>query len=481
MKPANFVLLMADEHSRKYLGCYGHDQVRTPNLDRLAEAGTLFDAAYCPSPLCVPSRASLATGRPPHETRTWDDASPYLGPEGDSWGHRLTANGSTVVTIGKLHYRSADDPTGFPDQRIPLHVKEGVGNLKGLLRGRGPTHEASRRHVTDAGEGSTDYHEYDREVARLACQWIREEASRLDRPWALVVSFVAPHFPYIAPPEYWEMYRDANLTLPVSGDPTVWSRHPALEFFRRQHALDVPLTPPQTLEALRAYAALATFVDDLIGEVLRTLEEQGFLANTRILYTSDHGDHLGEHGAWKKGTMLESSAGVPMILAGPDVPAGKVSGTNVSLIDVFPTIVESAGASYLPEDASLTGTSLVRLANADDADREIFCEYHSSWSTRAVYMIRRGAYKYIHHVDGPAQLFDVRQDPDELNDLASDEAQAERLADMETSLRARLDPERTDEIVRTQQSALIDAAGGVDALRGERTLDFSPPPPAAHA
>jgi choline-sulfatase len=392
----------------------------------------------------------------------------------------LARTGNAVVTIGKLHYRTDTDPTGFPDQRIPLHVQEGVGNLKGLLRGDGPVHEASRRHVSDAGEGASDYHHYDRAVASAACEWIEQEAPRLDKPWALVVSFVAPHFPYVAPSEYWDLYRDVDIPLPATTNPALWSHHPSIEFFRRQHNLTDPLSENETRNARRAYAALVTFVDDLIGRVLDALDRAGFTGKTRVLYTSDHGDHLGDHGMWKKGTMLESSVGVPLILAGPDVPSGNVSRTNVSLIDIFPTIVEAVGAGYEYVDASLTGRSLVEISREVDHDREVFSEYHSSWSERGIYLIRRGDLKYIFHVDAPAQLFNVIDDPAEVNDLAGDSAYATVLAQMETNLRARVNPERVDRLVREHQSVRISEAGGMPVLRGERTLDYSPPPATTH-
>jgi len=133
-RPANLLFICSDEHQRAITGCYGNRTVRTPTLDGLAARGTRFTNAYCNAPLCVPSRASFATGRYGHAVHSWCNGSGYTGEYAQSWGHRLTEQGFPVTTIGKLHYRRAEDPTGFPDQRIPMHLQGGTGDIRGLLR-----------------------------------------------------------------------------------------------------------------------------------------------------------------------------------------------------------------------------------------------------------------------------------------------------------------------------------------------------------
>jgi len=144
-RPTNVLFILSDEHTRRVLGSYGNRIVRTPHLDALATRGTRFASAYCQTPICVPSRGSLATGRWPHAIDSWDNATPYVGTEVSSWGHRLTAQGHRVATVGKLHDRRADDPSGFSDQRVPLHVVDGTGDLYGLLRGDMPPRPQSLR------------------------------------------------------------------------------------------------------------------------------------------------------------------------------------------------------------------------------------------------------------------------------------------------------------------------------------------------
>src|SRR6266403_1712422 len=144
-RPTNVLFILSDEPTRRVLGSYGNRIVRTPHLDALATRGTRFASAYCQTPICVPSRGSLATGRWPHAIDSWDNATPYVGTEASSWGHRLTAQGHRVATVGKLHDRRADDPSGFSDQRVPLHVVDGTGDLYGLLRGDMPPRPQSLR------------------------------------------------------------------------------------------------------------------------------------------------------------------------------------------------------------------------------------------------------------------------------------------------------------------------------------------------
>lgn len=477
MEPMNLLFIMSDQHSRDVAGCYGNAAARTPNLDRLAAGGTRFASAYCPTPICVPSRASFATGRYAHTIGAWDNAAPYTGAEAASWGHRLTAQGHRVTTIGKLHYRATGDPTGFPDQRLPMHILDGIGDLHGLLRGAMPPRPQSRQHVLEAGPGESTYTRYDRAIAAASADWLREAATRDEPPWALFVSFVTPHFPLIAPPEQFDRFDPDALPLPVDHRPEEWSRHPLLREHRRLQLLDTPFDEATHRNALRAYYALVAFLDEQIGVVLRALEEAGLRDTTRIVYTSDHGEMLGAHGMWWKSTMYEGAAAVPLLLAGPDVSAGQVVGTNASLVDGFPTIVEAVGARLQPQDADLPGRSLWALAREPDAARTVFGEYHAVFSSGGVYLLRDERYKLVYYVGGPPQLFDLVADPDERRDLAPLPEYAAVLAARERALRAILDPEATDRRAKADQQRRIDAAGGPEAvIAGGVKIPFTPAP-----
>lgn len=478
MPPSNLLVLMADQHNRQFMGCAGHPVVRTPHLDALAARGTRFPNAYTNSPICVPARAAVATGRYPHQIECWDNARPYVGVPA-SWGHRLTAAGRHVTTIGKLHYRAAADDTGFPDQIVPLHCHEGSGDYMGLLREASPPRQQHRKYLLNAGAGDSEYLRYDREIAAQATRWLREDAHRHAEPWALMVSFVCPHPPFVAPPAYMAMYPPESVVLPVNWREEDWVHHPALDLRRRLMTIDVPLDEPTLRQAIATYYALCTFMDDQIGAVLETLRAEGFEDDTVVVYTNDHGDMVGKHGLWYKSLMYEDSAGVAMIVAGPDVPAGRVSETNVSLIDVFPTALDATGVAPAPEDADLPGVSLLELAREPERRaRTAFSEYHASASASAIFMVRGDRFKLVYYVGMPPQLFDLDADPDECHDLSADPAHADALAACERELRAILDPEEVDRLARADQRRRIEAAGGAEVILAEGVKFTHSPPPA---
>jgi choline-sulfatase len=476
-RPSNVLLIVSDEHSRRVLGCYGNPVVRTPHLDGVAARGTRFASAYCQTPICVPSRASLATGRWAHAVDAWDNATPYTGAAAPSWGHRLTAQGHRVTTIGKLHYRRVEDPSGFPDQRLPLHVVGGIGDLYGLLRGDMPERPQSLRHVTDARAGESEYVRYDRAIADMAARWLAEEATAERRPWVLFVGFVSPHFPLVVPERYFDLYHPDALPLPAAWSPPAWSRHPAHELHRRQLGLRQPLDEATVRRALRAYYGLVSFVDEQVGVILAALERAGLAGTTRVVYTTDHGDTIGEHGLWWKSSMYEGSVGVPLILAGPGVPAGRVVGTNTMLVDLFPTVLEAVGATPAVEDAALPGRSLLALAGDADRPRTAFSEYHTVYARRGIFMLRDARWKYVHYVDDPPELFDLVADPDELTDLGADPGHADVRAACARALCAIVDPAAVDARARADQRRRLDAAGGPAAVRaGGPKIIYTPAP-----
>jgi choline-sulfatase len=479
MRRTNVLFIFSDQHSRRVLGCYGNPLARTPTLDALAARGTRFASAYCQTPICVPSRASVATGRWAHAVDSWDNATPYVGTEAPSWGHRLTFQGHRVTTIGKLHYRKVDDPSGFPDQRVPMHVLEGVGDLYGLLRGDMPARPQSRDQVLEARAGESEYTRYDRAIAEEAIRWLREDGPGQPKPWCLFVGFVTPHFPLVVPDRYWSLYRPDDLPLPVQYRPEHWSRHPVLELKRRQEALDAPFDEKAIRTAMRAYYGLVSFLDEQIGLVLAALREAGLEGDTRIVYSTDHGEMLGEHGLWWKSAMYESAVAVPLLVAGPDVPAGTVVGTNAMLVDVFPSIVEAVGAERRPEDAALPGRSLWALAREADRPRTAFSEYHAIFSPSGIFMTRNARYKYVHYVGYPPQLFDLVADPEETRDLAGEPGAREALAACEQELRAICDPEAVDGRARADQQRRLDAAGGAARVLAQGVkIPYTPAPDA---
>jgi choline-sulfatase len=480
MKAQNLLILMSDEHNAAMMGAAGHGIVQTPNLDALASRGTRFNAAYTNCPICVPSRASFATGRYIHETGYWDNAIAYDG-RVPGWGHKLQAAGIGVESIGKLHYRNAEDPTGFDVQHIPLHIKDGVGMVQGSIRGQFPDFTpppggGAPGIAQEAGAGETAYIQYDRKIAERASAWL-QDAGQLTgaNPWVLFVSFVSPHYPLVVPAEYFDLYPiqdmpDAKLDPEDGFVPHPWSA--------RLSKGTAGLSRDEKRRALAAYFGLCTFVDDQIGRVLAALDGAGLGADTRVLYTSDHGESAGSRGMWGKSVLYEEACRVPLILAGADVPAGKVSATPVSLVDAYPAIMDAAGLDA--GDADLPGRSLFEIAAADDkTDRPVFSEYHAMRSPSGAYMLRQGGFKYISYVGYEAELFDLANDPEETRNLTADPAYASVRADLDARLRAMLDTDATDARAKADQKALVERHGGPDAVmaRAAGAKNFTEVPP----
>jgi choline-sulfatase len=245
---------------------------------------------------------------------------------------------------------------------------------------------------------------------------------------------------------------------------------------RKCMCFDEPFDPPMVRRALAAYFGLVSFLDDNVGKMLRVLEETGLNASTRVIYSSDHGDNLGTRGLWGKSTMYEESAGIPMIAAGPGIPAAAVCGTPVTLVDAYPTIIQGVGARPDPRDADLPGTSLLDIAGGAAPGRTILSEYHAAGAVTGSYMIRNGRYKYVYYVGMPPMLFDLEADPRETRDLGRDPAFRPVVAECEAKLRRVVDPEAADGLARADQQARIARHGGKETILKKGTFRYSPPP-----
>lgn len=466
----NLVLLMADEHNRSCLGAYGHPFVQTPNLDRLAAEGTRFTDAYCNSPICVPSRASFATGRYVHETGHWDNAFPYAGTP-RSWHHQLRDAGGEVTSIGKLHFRGGDD-NGFSEEILPLHVVDGLGDLKGLLRRPLPPKAGADAMARNAGRGESEYYLYDRAICDAAKSWLAERAEA--GPYALFVSFVMPHFPLVAPGPFYDLYADLGLDVLKHGLDAPSPDHPSLAELRRYMSYDEFFDDERRTVALRAYYGMVSAIDAMVGEILSVLSDTGQTDRTLVAYTSDHGENLGNRGFWGKSVMYEDSVAVPMILRGPGVPEDHVCRTPVSLVDMAPTVT---GLWDLPKNDSLPGRSLVEIAAApDDAERPVFAEYHAAGSPTGMFMFRQGRWKLVEYAGQQPQLFDLESDPGEKVDLAGDPARAGQIADLQAARGRICDIEAVDTRAFADQNAKVAAHGGRAAILKGTDIPHTPAP-----
>ena len=471
----NVLFILSDEHARNISGCYGNSIVKTPNIDALAARGTTFDNAYCNSPICVPSRASLATGDYPHRTRYWDNAHPYDG-KAHTWHHALRDAGHVVDSIGKLHYRSADDDSGFSKNIHPIYVPDGQGDVFGLLRQDVKPRKAASAMAAKAGSGSSDYSDFDTRVADAAVSWMQDPPPRSEKPWVLFVSFVIPHFPLIAPKDFFDMYKDAPIPMPDQYDLAERPSHPGVDAYRTVFNYDDYFDEASLRVALQAYYGMCSFLDFNVGRVLSALSASGQADDTLIIYSSDHGESLGNRGLWGKSVFYEDSCAIPMMMAGPGVEQGKRCETPVSLVDIYPTILAATGEKPDPNARDLPGSDLRKIAQDAPTDRVVFSEYHAAGSASGGFMVRKGSWKLVYYVGHAPQLFNLDDDPHETRDQSGEAETAAIQAELEDELRRIVDPEAANAMAFADQAQRIEQLGGADAIRARVEIGYTPAP-----
>lgn len=471
----NILFILSDEHARDISGCYGNQIIKTPNIDALSGRGVTFDNAYCNSPICVPSRASLATGEYAHRTGYWDNAHPYDGST-RTWHHNLRESGHDVVSIGKLHYRGADDDAGFAESQHPIYVPDGQGDVLGLLRKNGKPRKAASAMAEKAGSGTSGYSEFDNRVAGAAEEWLINRPRSSTKPWVLYVSFVIPHFPLIAPKKFFDMYADAPIPMPDQYEPAQRPMHPGVDAYRNSFNYDDYFDEKTLRVALQAYYGMCSYLDHNVGRVLSALAASDLEDDTLVIYASDHGENLGNRGLWGKSVLYEDSAAIPMIMAGPGIEQGTRCETPVSLVDIYPTVVQTAGGTLDNRERALPGSDLRDLAREPIKDRVVFSEYHAAGSTSGGFMVRKGHWKLVYYVGHPPQLFNLDADPREKNDLSSQDETRTIQADLEAELRGIVDPEAADALAFSAQAIRIEQLGGEDVIRAKTEIGFTPAP-----
>ena len=460
MSRPNILVICSDQHHPRMTGYRGHAHVRTPNLDRLAGRGTHFTRAYCNSPICTPSRMSFITGKYVHQIDNWMIGFP-LDESEMTWARRLDQAGVESTMLGKMDFCGDYQDGGFTHHRI-LRRR---GAWKQIPRPKpwrarlaGFTRPDKRKHIRDAGTRSGEIisdggsvgeaddavgnYDHDRIVTDWTLEYLRKKGRDApDRPWCLYVGLLQPHWPFRVPERHFNMYFPDNLELPVDARFPNPDLHPAVAHF--QSALDLGEVTEEILRpVIAAYYGMITCVDEMIGEIFDELAGQGLADNTYVMYTTDHGESLGEHGLFYKQCSYEGSAGVPLIVAGPDLPAGARSDRPVTLVDMYPTIMDMAG---LDVEGDRPGRSWLPLIRGEAQDRPdyAFSEFHANFFRHTWYMLARGDYKYTYYVNERPSLFNVADDPDDLNDLAGNPASAAVVDEFEKLLRTILDPEAT--------------------------------------
>ena len=459
----NIVLVMADQLAPHFTSTYGHPVVKTPNLDALAARGARFDAAYCSSPLCAPARFALLSGRPITEIGAWDNASEFPAAT-PTLAHYLSLAGYRTILSGKMHFVGPDQMHGF-HERLTTDIYPAdfawTPNWAQADERIGKWYH-NMEVLEEAGEAVTTYQiDYDEEVGQTSRRKLLDLArDDDDRPFFLCASFIHPHDPYVARPEWWNLYSDDEIDMPDPIEPDQIDPH--TKRIRAGIEADVTdITDQQIRNARRGYYANVSYFDDWLGKIIATLEETEQLDDTVIIVTSDHGDMLGDRGAWFKMSFHERSARVPLVIAGPGVVHSAVP--NVcSHLDLLPTLLDIATGGDLPEQvAGLDSRSLWTAATGgDDPIDETIGEYTAEMASHPMFMIRRGQFKYIHCDVDPPLLFDIEADPLERHNLANLPEHADRVATFAKEVAARWDSDaiRANVLASQAERHLLHAA-----------------------
>lgn len=433
---ANVVLLMSDEHTPAWSSFRCPDWVRTPNMERLATRGTLFENAYCPSPLCLPSRTAFTTGLRVHQTRAYSNCLVGLPADLPTYPRQLAAAGVHTSYIGcNCDLHQPVETIGFSEffaerlRKFPGDTS--IGRQRRELPGAGQRADDLGPRPEQEGFGR------DLLVMEKSLEWLRDTAPTLDRTWVLSINLHAPHFPYHPTLEWWEEAGwPGDLPQPDSDSAT--AAHPRARELRRFYDTD-SFSARQSRMLRKGYLGCVEWVDTQLGRLLDTLAALGMEEDTVVLYTSDHGVMLGEHGLWWKGSLHEGAVRVPCLAAGPGFDGGKSVQTPVDLHDLHATFFK-ATSTPLPEGR--LGCPLQEISSHDDR-RVVFSEYHGHGVSGSSFMVRQGAWKFLYHADAPAQLFDVETDPTETFNRI--DIEVEKARQMESLLREICDPDMEDQ------------------------------------
>ena len=420
-KRPNILVIMSDEHNAGVLGCYGNGIVRTPNLDGLARRGIVFESCYCNSPLCVPSRLSFTSGKYASRVGAWSNSCWLPSADYPSLPHIMNAAGYESFLCGKMHY----------DRTRRYGFTEIGGNTnKNTKGGRGRRRKAddlepkpgySKRFNAFRPGESSDILRRDRKVTAGTIEFLKTRKAT-DKPFFLFAGYIAPHFPLIVPEKYWEPYK-GKVPMPVIPEGHLESQPRNYQHLRI--AFNVEDAPPEIVRKGRElYYGLTQWLDEEIGKVLRTLADSEVAENTIVIYTTDHGENMGEHGLWWKNCVYEHAARVPLIISWPRRWKGRQRRTGAcSLVDVVQTIAE-LGTANAGDDWN--GDSMVKWMDKPKTKwKDIaISEYYGHNIASGFAMIRMGRYKYVYHAPADAnhpaehELYDLQADPGEFNNLA---------------------------------------------------------------
>jgi choline-sulfatase len=448
----NVLIVMADQMTPSALPFHGNPVTKAPMMSWLAESGVVFDAAYTASPLCSPGRASFMTGLLPSRTGTYDNAAEFTS-EIPTFAHYLRNAGYRTVLSGKMHFCGPDQLHGFEERLTTDIYPADYGWTPDWDR---PHERPSWYHdmssVIQAGPCvRSNQLDFDDEVQFAAERSLFGHIRSGDeRPFCYVVSFSHPHDPFTIPRKWWDLYRDEDVPMPCIVDTSL---HPHERRLREVCAMNgVEITEDHVRAARRAYYGAISYVDDHTSRLVGLLRETRRLDDTIVIVTSDHGEMLGERGAWYKMSLYEGAARVPLVVRAPRLfPPGRVRAA-VSTMDLLPTLAGVAYDGDLPDLVGpLDGRSLLpHLSGTPDHD-EVVAEYLAEGAIAPIVMIRRGPHKFIHSPADPDQLFDLVADPHEQANLVGDLASADLVEEFRREIAARWDLATVDRAVRRSQ------------------------------
>jgi choline-sulfatase len=454
----NFLIFMLDQLAPQFLPCYGHNIVKTPALSAFAEESVVFDAAYCNSPLCAPSRYAFMSGRLPTVIGAWDNAAEFAA-QTPTFAHHLSALGYDTTLSGKMHFCGPDQLHGF-HRRLTTDVYP--ADFAWVPDWDRPEQRLEWFHdmevVRQAGVCTRSaYLDYDDEVVFQAKRHLFDVArqraiTRSAQPFCLVVSLISPHDPYLARSEHWDRYRHDDIDMPQVRFGDVPPDPHSARLMRGIGMQDPPPSDAQVRNARHAYYASLSCIDERFAELLQALNESGMAEDTITIVTGDHGDMLGERGLWFKMNWFENSARVPLLVRAPRRFAARRVAAAVSLVDIMPTLLELAAAGEaLHEEVKTDGRSLVGHLTGEDGAGEVIGEYTGEGARAPLMMIRRGTLKFIHSPGDPDQLYDVAADPLERHNLAAEHAHAARVESLRQECARRWRMEAISEAVLASQ------------------------------
>lgn len=454
----NFLIVMVDQMNGTFFPDGPAPFLHAPHLKKLAARAARFRACYTASPLCAPARAALMSGQLPSRTGVYDNAAEFASSI-PTFAHHLRSAGYRTCLSGKMHFVGPDQLHGF-EERLTTDIYPADFGWTPDWRRPGERIDWWYHNLGSvAGAGTaetTNQLEYDDEVGFLAQQklfeFARESEEPARRPWCLTVSFTHPHDPYVARKEHWDKYWDCPALQPEVGFIPFEEQDPHSQRLYKASDYDsFGITEENIRRARRGYFASISYIDDQVGALLSVLERTGQAGNTVVLFCSDHGEMLGERGLWFKMSFFEGSCRVPLLIAGPDIPAGRID-APVSNLDVLPTLCALAGIDIAAIEPWTDGTSLVPLLHGNKRDAPVLMEYAAEGSQAPMVAVRGGRYKFTFCAIDPPQLFDLEADPLERENLAEDPAHADLVARFTAFVRERWDLEKFDKDVRESQA-----------------------------